>query len=322
MTPETGSTKERSVAGYRYEIGYGKHRVPVYRLNARPLTGVAPIPESSFSGRTNAILSLEVDIDVLGENFLPAYLEGDNSMVVATDSMKNFIIQEALSFEGSTIESFLFFLGERFLGSYEQMQTLRMTGRELPFVAATVPTAEGFGPSNVLFSRSRDDYFSATLALERDGDKSARVTNHQCGQNDIRLMKTTGSSFTSFVRDGYTTLPDRRDRPLFIYLDAGWRYADVADLLDAGRGRYVPAEQIHDLIRVVFHEMVSESIQHLVHEMGARVLDRFPQLAEVSFNGQNQTRDPFGVAPNNPDARVYSDPFSAFGQITLRMERA
>lgn len=308
----------------RYDISYGKFRVPVYRTAARALTGVAPIPESAFTGRTNALLALEVDVAVLGDNFLPAYLVGDNANVVATDSMKNFIIREALDYDGATIEGFLHVLGARFLHEYAQMQTLRLTGRELPFTAVTVPDeaagTSGFAPSGVLFERGRDDLFAATLAMERGGDGPA-VTAHDCAQRDIRLMKTTGSSFTSFVRDGYTTLPDRKDRPLFIYLDVGWRYGDVEDLIDPARGRYVPSEQVRDVVRAVFHQFVSESIQHLVHEIGLRLLDRFPQLTQVGFAGQNRTRDPFHASPTHPDVRVYSDPFSAYGEITLTMNR-
>ena len=71
----------------------------------------------------------------------------------------------------------------------------------------------------------------------------------------------------------------------------------------------------------VFHEFVSESIQHLVHEMGTRLFGRFPGLTEVSFDAQNRTRDPFYVSESDPRVKVYSDPFPAFGEITLRMRR-
>src|SRR5690606_15445445 len=118
------------------------------------------------------------------------------------------------------------------------------------------------------------------------------IIDHRCGRVGLQLMKTTGSSFTSFVRDGYTTLPERRDRPLFIYLDLAWRYIETADALGDNPARYIPSEQLRDLVRTVFHEFVSESIQHLVHEMGCRALDRYPQLAEISFVAQNRTRDP------------------------------
>jgi urate oxidase len=304
-----------------YTIGYGKRRVPVYRVHAAPLTGVKPIPESPFTGRSNAVFALEVDVEVLGGDFLAAYTRGDNAGLVATDSMKNFILRQALAYDGATLEGFLSFLGHGFLTTYAQIRSLRLSGRELPFVAAPVPDGEGsFAPSDVLFDRIDADYAAASLDLAADG-AAAAVTAHSCARVGMRLMKTTGSAFTSFLRDGYTTLPDRRDRPLYITLDVDWRYADVADVLGGDPARYVPAEQIRDLIQTVFHEFVSESIQHLVHEFGLRLLDRFPQLAEVGFRAENRTRDPYGESDTDPRIRVYSDPFSAYGEITLRISR-
>lgn len=307
---------------YDYTVSYGKRRVPVYRVRATPLTGVTAIPESPFTGRDNTVFALEVDVEVTAGDFLASYTRGDNAGLVATDSMKNFILRQALAFEGATLEGFLDFLGHGFLTTYPQIRALRLTGRELPFVAAPVP-GEGreFVPSEVLFDRIDTDYGAATLdlAMETGG---VVVTGHRGSRVGMRLMKTSGSSFTSFLRDGYTTLPERRDRPLYITLDVGWRYGDASDLLGGDPARYVPAEQVRDLIRTVFHQFVSESIQHLVHEFGLRLLDRFPQLAEVGFRAENRTRDPYGESTADPRVRVYSDPFPAYGEITLTMRRA
>jgi urate oxidase len=304
-----------------YTVGYGKRRVPVYRVHAAPLTGVRPIPESPFTGRANTVFALEVDVEVLGGDFLAAYTRGDNTGLVATDSMKNFILRQALAYDGATLEGFLSFLGHGLLATYAQIRSLRLSGREMPFVAAPVPDGQGgFAPSAVLFDRIDADYAAASLDLEADGDGVA-VIGHSCGRVGMRLMKTTGSAFTSFLRDGYTTLPERRDRPLYVTLDVDWRYADPADLLGGDPARYVPAEQVRDLIRTVFHEFVSESIQHLVHEFALRLLDRFPQLAEIGFRAENRTRDPYGESDSDPRVRVYSDPFPAYGEITLRLRR-
>lgn len=303
---------------YNYVISYGKVHVPVYRLYARPLTGVTPVPESSFTGRENILFAAEIDVEVFGENFLPSYTKGDNSMVVATDTMKNFILRQALAFGGSTLEGFLEQLGHQFLATYPEMERLQMTGRELPFTPAQVPQGgqAPFGSSNVLFSRSHDDYATATMDFASDGG-TTRITEHRCSRVGMQLFKVTGSAFTHFVRDAYTTLPERGDRPLFIYLDVHWKYADVADM----QTRYIPSEQVRDVAQTVFHEFVSESIQHLVHEMGLRLLERFPQMAEVSFKGNNLTRDPVGASETDPKQKVYSDPFPAFGLIKLRMSR-
>src|SRR5699024_9158370 len=107
----------------------------------------------------------------------------------------------------------------------------------------------------------------AMLEVERDGD-DARIVGHRCGQDGLQLIKVTGSAFADFVRDQYTTLPSVRDRPLYIYLDIGWRYADPADAVSSDHRRYVAAEQVRDLAATVFHQFVSMSIQHLMHEMG------------------------------------------------------
>jgi urate oxidase len=66
---------------------------------------------------------------------------------------------------------------------------------------------------------------------------------------------------------------------------------------------------------------VSESIQHLVHEIGARQLRRFPQLAAVSFEAQNRTWDPAAQSEADPKVKVYTDPFPAYGVIKLRLTR-
>jgi urate oxidase len=315
-------TTENVEARYDYIISYGKLQVPVYRTYASPLSGVAPVPESAFRGNPNILFAMEVDLEVFGNNFLPAYTRGDNSNVVATDSMKNFILRESLNYQGSTLEGLLDFLGSGFLKTYPQMESLRITGRQLPFAAVQVPqgTPGNFGDSEVLFSRLNDDYGFASLDMDRSSG-SPTVTGHQCGRLGLKLFKVTGSAFTHFVRDEYTTLPERGDRPLYIYMDVYWKYANTAAMLSSDLASYVPSEQFRDVVQTVFHEFVSESIQHLMHEMGLRLLDRFPQLISVSFDGQNRTRDPVGLSEANPKVKVYTDPFPAYGHLKLTMSR-
>ncbi len=303
---------------HTYKISYGKARVPVYRSYATALSGIPPLPESAFTGRENILFAVEVDVEVFGKNFLPAYTHGDNSMIVATDTMKNFILQQALTFSGSTLEAFLTLLGQQFLTTYPAMEQLQLTGRELPFLPAQIVLDEHshVGASNVLFKRSNDDFAVASMNFVSHG-KNIGMTSHRCGRVGLQLLKITGSAFTNFVRDNYTTLPERVDRPLFIYLDVYWKYTDVVDVQD----HYIPSEQVRDVVQAVFHEFVSESIQHLVHEMGLRLLTRFPQMVEVCFEGQNRTRDLIGVSETDSKQKVYSDPFPAYGMIKLTITR-
>ena len=98
-------------------ISYGKLRVPLQRVVKR-------------ADGDHDVLAGEVSIEVLGENFTAAYTEGDNSAVVATDTMKNVVLRESLAYEGDTLEGLLAHLGRHFLATYPVMEAVRLSGRE------------------------------------------------------------------------------------------------------------------------------------------------------------------------------------------------
>ena len=79
-------------------------------------------------------MAVEVDVEVFGENFLPAYTEGDNSAVVATDSMKNFILRARPELRGRDARGLPGRPRARAsLETYDDMSALRLSGRELRF---------------------------------------------------------------------------------------------------------------------------------------------------------------------------------------------
>ncbi len=305
-----------------YEIRYGKADVKVYRTYGTRLDGVTPIPESAFTGRSNTLMAAELEVVVHGTTFLDAYTRGDNRLVVATDTMKNFMHAASLATRAATLEGWLHDVGSAFLATYPHMERVTMLGRELPFPPVAVPVGAGGGRagSDVLFTRDRNDRSTASLDMERDGD-AARVTEHACGRTDLQLIKITGSAFADFARDEHTTLPERRDRPLYIWCDIGWRYADAADALGTDPARYVAGEQVADLAGAVFHQFVSLSIQHLVNEIGSRMLERWPQLTEVSFEATNRLWDVGAESETDPQVKTYADPRPPFGRIGLVMRR-
>lgn len=310
----------------KHEIQYGKADVKVYRTHGAPLSGVTPIPESPFVGRENLLIGAEVELTVHGDAFWDAYTKGDNRQVVATDTMKNFIQSVSMRCSAPTLEGWLHEIGQAFLVTYAQMQSISISGRELPFPAAVVPGDEpgSFAISDVLFSRERCDASFAALELMRDnGDTGTHIgiADLESGRAALQLVKITGSSFADFARDEHTTLPERPDRPLYIWCDVAWRYTDPTDALGRDPSRYVAGEQVADLAASVFHEFVSLSIQHLVHEIGQRMLTRWPQLAEVSFDAQNRLWDLVSESPDDERVRVYADPRPPYGRIGLTLRR-
>jgi urate oxidase/2-oxo-4-hydroxy-4-carboxy-5-ureidoimidazoline decarboxylase len=289
-------------------ISYGKLAVPVHCVGVPPLRGLPEVPESPVRALDSGLLAAEVSMEVLGQGFMPAYTEGDNRGVVATDTMKNVILRHALEHAEPVPEAFLAALGRRFLAAYEEMEALRLRARELPFA----PVAG----SRKLFSLHDGEHGVAELELDREG-----LLGQRSGLENLRLLKTTGSAFTRFARDDATTLPERSDRPLFIHMDVAWRYGDPADALGGDPARYVSPLQVRDVICSVFDEFVSESIQHLVHAFGRRLLARFPALDEVSFAAENHTHDPVPGSGPDGERRAYTAAFPAYGLITLTLTR-
>jgi urate oxidase / 2-oxo-4-hydroxy-4-carboxy-5-ureidoimidazoline decarboxylase len=260
------------------KIHYGKDAVSVYRTDA-----------------DGNLFAAEIELVIQGDAFLPSYTEGDNSMVVATDSMKNFIHSCGCDFSGSSLEDFIAYVGRCFLERYGHVEAVRLEGRELTFERR----------GDVLYQQTYADRGVAWLVLGRDG-----VVDHRSGRVGLHLVKLTGSSFTGFVRDEFTTLPEASDRPLFVHLDVHWRHADFT--------QRASSEQVRELLFATFDDFVSESIQHLAHEMGTRVLDRFGEIEQIEFDGQNRLWD---SAQAHDGVVVYTDARPPYGVIHLTLAR-
>ncbi|WP_312029600.1 factor-independent urate hydroxylase [Paenibacillus sedimenti] len=291
---------------------YGKGDVWVYRSYAKPLTNVTLIPESGFTGRDNILFGMNIKIAVSGEKFFTSFSEGDNSLVVATDSMKNFILRKAGEYEGATAEGFLEFAGRKFLETYPQMTGVKMTADQVPFEVLPVPGNNGWTGSNLVYRYSQNEHPTALIEVVRT-EEGISVVQHSGGVADLKLIKVKGSSFAGFVRDEYTTLPESYDRPLFIFLDIAWNYEDVADALDADRGGYVAAEQIRDIAHTVFHEQHSPSIQNLIYRIGQRALTRFPHLKEIWFESNNRTWETILEQVASGEGKVFTEPRPPYG---------
>ena len=279
------------------EISYGKAHVVFYRIGGR---GVAPLAAS-------------IDVEVFGRRFLKAYTEGDNREVVATDTMKNFVYAMAAEYTGSTLLGLCAFLGRRFIATYPVMEALRVTAHEVPLDAA----AGERGPSEVLFRSTRVDRAMAQVEVKAVGGK-AEVSAARSGWEGMVLIKTTGSSFATFARDDYTTLPELTDRPLTIRMDVYWRYIDLKDGVAEGPG-LLGQRAVRDEIERMFDEFNSRSIQHLVHEIGARLFAAHPQLGEIEFLAENHTPD--HVRDGAGGVRVFAEPRATFGKIGLILRR-
>ncbi|MDR4436350.1 factor-independent urate hydroxylase [Bacillus tequilensis] len=314
---------EKGETQMKRTMSYGKGNVFAYRTFLKPLTGVKQIPESSFSGRDNTVVGVDVTCEIGGDAFLPSFIDGDNTLVVATDSMKNFIQRHLASYEGTTIEGFLHDVAHRFLNTYSHMDTITLTGEEIPFEAMPVYDAQELRTSQLVFRRSRNERARSVLKAERTGD-TITIKEQYSEIIDLQLVKVSGNSFVGFIRDEYTTLPEDGNRPLFVHLNIGWHYENTNDAYASDPARYVAAEQVRDLASAVFHELETPSIQNLIYHIGCRILTRFPQLTDVTFQSQNHTWDTVVEEIPGSKGKVYTEPRPPFGfqRFTVTREDA
>ncbi|QYR19072.1 urate oxidase [Paenibacillus sp. sptzw28] len=299
---------------------YGKGDVFAYRTYAKPLS-VSAVPESSFAGDPNVIFAHNITFAVSSDSLLTSFTEGDNSNVVATDSMKNFILRHCADYEGSTTEGLIAFVSARFIEKYPHISAIEIGADRIPFESLNVAGESGFENSGLVYRRSHNEHAGAVMVLERVAHEGAQVVSLWSGLSDLQLIKVSGSSFYGFIRDEYTTLPDSYDRPLFIFLNIKWRYAEADDALKGESGSYVAAEQVRDIAHHVFHEYKTPSIQYLIVQIGRRILTRFPQLAEIRFESNNRTWETVVEPDAVTGAGVFTEPRPPFGFQGFSMTR-
>ena len=240
---------------------YGKGDVIVYRLNR------------DGAGTARPVFGANVLLLVYGDAFWKTYTEGDNTDLVATDSMKNFIQRETLNFDGNHLEEYCRFLGEKFLAKYPQVEGLQLSATEIPYSSAG---------GHVAFSPSGPDAAAARLEMKREG--LAEVAS---GVHGFKLLRLGGSAFRGFVRDEYTTLPDLHNRPLHMWLDLEWTYVTPASAFSGG----AVTQRVRQIVRDVFTSFESGSIQQVIYQMGTRMLEEIPAIAEVHLEANNRTWD-------------------------------
>ena len=88
---------EQFASGWKRNY-YGKGDVIAYRLNRDGVTADQQAP----------VFGASVKMLLYGDAFRPTYNRGDNTGLIATDSMKNFIQRETLNYTGPDLEQLPF----------------------------------------------------------------------------------------------------------------------------------------------------------------------------------------------------------------------
>jgi urate oxidase len=282
-----------------YELGenrYGKSRIRLVTVRRRP-------ERHELRDMTVAV-ALEGDFDAV-------HTAGDNTGVIATDTMKNTVYAFARDRLTASPEAFGLELARHFAG----YPVVERATSDIAEHAWSRVTEGGPGAADA-FVRTGELTRLATIAVDRSG-----ASEVQAGVDVLTVMKTTKSAFKGFDRDPFTTLRDTDDRLMATKVRATWGYGSkAADRMLDFDGSW---ERARATLLRSFAEHFSPSVQASIWIMGTAMLDAEPAIDWVRMvlpNLHHWTVDlaPFGL--DNP-GEVFVSTTEPHGLIDATVRR-
>jgi len=253
---------------------------------------------------------LTVGVKLEGD-FDAAYVDADNSGLLATDTMRNAVYALAKQRPIDPIESFGRRLVDHFLGAGPGVTRARVDIAEHPWTRLEI----GGRPHEHAFQRAGGGNRVATVAGDGGGVGGIQI---QAGIDDLLVLKTTGSGWEGFLRDRYTTLAETSDRILATVITARWSYSGMDIDFTAAWGA------VRETILEAFSDHYSPSVQFTLHHMGKAVLDARPEVERISFSLPNKHHllydlERFGLENENEIFQATDEPY---GLIEGTVERS
>ena len=233
------------------------------------------------------IRDLNVSTALRGD-FAAAHLTGDQASVLPTDSQKNTCFAYAKERGAGPIEDYALALSRHFVDDIASVRRARVDVDEYRWERVAVAGAEHAHT----FVRAGHEVRSAAVTTSTEGpvEESWVIS----GIKDLVVLKSTGSQFTGFLTDRYTTLAEATDRILATSLTARWRYAGTDVAWDEAFG------QVRQILLERFAVVHSRALQQTLWEMGSAVLAARDDIAEIRLSAPNKHHflvdlSPFGL---------------------------
>jgi urate oxidase len=287
---------------------YGKDNVRVYKVE-RNQDGTQTVTEMTVC------VLLEGAIET-------SYTEANNSVVVATDSMKNTVYIKAKEHPVTPPELFASILGTHFVETYPHITTANIK----------IVTHR--------WTRMTIDGKPHPHSFYRDGNETrnveARVTKGKgidirSGIVGLLVLKSTGSQFHGFVRDSYTTLPEVWDRILSTDVDCGWvwdTFSGMTTVTEAIPKFDKAWSDARAITMKTFAEENSPSVQNTMYKMCNSILEAVPEVKNVDYSLPNKHYFEIdlswhkGTKNTGKDAEVYAPQSGPNGLIQVTVSRS
>lgn len=209
---------------------------------------------------------------LLQGDFDSCFTEGDNSKILATDTMKNTVYSLARDSSAKCIEEFGGEMVEFLLRRNPQVSHAEVSISEKAWERAVTAGK----PHPTTFVQSSGVRSTTNVSRSRRGKAVI-----ESGIENLVIMKTAGSGFEGYIQDSLTTLPPTADRLFGTALQANWKYGSETVTFGPVRAK------IRDILIAEFADHDSKSVQHTLYVMGEAVLKEIPEVSEIELTMPN-----------------------------------
>jgi urate oxidase len=217
-------------------------------------------------GARHSIKELDVSVTLKG-SFAASYIQGNNSAIVPTDTIKNTVHVLALKHLGQETEEFGAIVAEHFVKTYSQADYAEVSIRERPWQRM------------IIAGKAHPHSFQqagAAIPVARAAGVRGQ-TSVLAGIKDLLMLKTTQSGFEGFAKDELTTLAETKDRVFATKLEGSWVYQTKPASYSESNSRIVQA------MIDVFAGTYSPSVQATLYEMGRAALSAIPEVERITL---------------------------------------
>jgi urate oxidase len=260
-------------------------------------------------------------LTAIADHCFTRYTEADNSVVVATDTMKNTTYIMAKQNPVTPPELFASILGTHFIETYKHIHTAHI---KVVTHRWTRMTIDGKPHPHSFFRDGAETRLVEADVIEGKGIEI------RSGVSGLLVLKSTGSQFHSFVRNDFTTLPDVYDRILSTSVDAGWKWKTFPDM-DLVKKEVEKFDETwaaaRDITMKTFAEDDSASVQNTMYKMCGLILDTEPSVEAVDYSLPNKHYFEIdlswhhGLKNTGKDAEVYAPQTDPNGLIKCTVTR-
>jgi urate oxidase len=205
---------------------------------------------------------------LLKGDFDSAHLDGDNSKILPTDTMKNTVYSIARTSTATSMEDYAKELTDFLLKRNQQVESASIRIENTLWKRLTVDGE----PHPSAFMRGSGE--RQTTSVERAQGGAFHILS---GLDDLVLLKTANSGFEGYIKDSLTTLPETKDRLFGTAVRAEWRY--LSSNLDFDSVRIA----IRETMLRTFANHESKSVQQTLYAMAQSALKDAPQIDEIEL---------------------------------------